>query len=115
MRAEQIEATRRHKRRKNICDFWAFLWPVSMPLITRFILNPSHLKWCTFRNTDNDRRKPIVFFRGITDDFANRWHIVILDAAAKRIRHQFFRDCLSKLLRTLYERPAQIVRPGYIR
>src|SRR5262249_48933629 len=52
----------------------------------------------------NDRRKPVVLASGLAQDAAYDRHVVILQAAAKAVRHQLLGHRLDKALRTLEER-----------
>ena len=68
------------------------------------------LEWVAVHDLHHDRREPIVVFRGLAHDGAHRRHVVVLDEAAERVRHQLLGERLHELLGVREQRVAQIVR-----
>ena len=61
---------------------------------------PPHLEWCARDDADDDRRPAEAVARRLADDPAQRRPVVVLDAAAERVRHQPLGDGADELLRS---------------
>ena len=77
----------------------------------RLVLGFSLAECIARDDAKDDGLETVVVGRRLTDDAANRGHVVIVETSAQRVGHQVFRERLNELMiGPIDQRPAQIVR-----